>query len=346
MFLANPPLKSTIVEQEARTSETIAQPLPDEQSSSLALHHSSTSNVLKSVAPTTDTSATRVTRPVIDIGPQAKCKRKLTSIVSNDHESPIIVSSSPSKPTEFWIKELLLFPSDKQVLLSPVQWLNDNIINAAQKLCDATDSKGFQDVLLRQLKPIEPEHSFIQILHVDSVHWITVSNMKCKNNEVVIYDSRYTGLSLKSKLHVSSLMQKHNITHLKFLVASLCQQEDSCSCGLYAIATATELAFGSDPIVCQWNKSHMRSHLVQCLESKVMKPFPKDDRKRSRIGRHQYKVTIEEELYCICRQVNNTKRGMVSCIICKAWFHLDCMGLDEQSVPYQWKCTKHTLVHS
>ena len=226
------------------------------------------------------------------------------------------------------------------MLLSPTQWLNDNIINAAQQLLANNKVEGFQNTQIKQFKPIEPEKSFIQILHVDSTHWITVSNVKChSNNEVIVYDSRYTGLSLKTKLKVSALMQKHSITQLKFLIANLQQQNDSCSCGLFAITTATELAFGvGDPIMCQWHKPQMRSHLLQSLESKLMTPFPRNDR---RTRKKTYLSTIEEEIYCICRQVNDTKRGMVICSICKAWYHLDCMGLEEELIPDNWKCIAH-----
>ena len=65
--------------------------------------------------------------------------------------STIVLSSSPSKPYDFCIKELNLFPCDQHVVSSPVQWLNDNIINAVQKLFNVTTGssvKGFQSTQL------------------------------------------------------------------------------------------------------------------------------------------------------------------------------------------------------
>ena len=240
--------------------------------------------------------------------------------------STIILSSSPSKPYDFWIKELNLFPCDQHVVSSPVQWLNDNIINAVQKLLDVTTGssmKGFQSTQLGwkcAFHAIEPGHQFIQILHVDSTHWITVSNVNCNKNEIVVYDSRFAGLSLKTKLQICSLIREFTLTNLKFKIANMQQQNDSCSCGLFAVAVATELSHGFDPIVCRWRASVMRTHLKQCLENRIMILFPKDDR---RVRGKKYIKTIEEEIYCECREVNDTKRGMISCSNCKLWYHLD-----------------------
>ena len=134
-------------------------------------------------------------------------------IIGNSQE-PIIISSSPSKAStsEYWIKELHLYPSDEYILLSPVQWLNDSIINAAQMLLHkACDKSGFQNTQLGKrlmFEPIQHGASFIQILHVDSTHWITVTNVACNNTgEVIIYDSRFNGLSMKTKLQVSCLLK-------------------------------------------------------------------------------------------------------------------------------------------
>lgn len=352
--------------QSSTTSPPLPQPkrkpptlLPcDKQSLSTSGHNSSnylehkpskktsSKKSLPSASPSSDNVSldhgqSSATSPPLPTQPKRKSPSSLSAIESMS--SPILVSSSPSKPTQYWIKELHLFPCDKHVLSSSVQWLNDNVINAAQQLLLDIDGNskvgGFQHTQLK-LKPIELEQSFIQILHVDSKHWITVSNIRCQSNEVIVYDSRYTGLSLKTKLNVSALMQQHSITKLKFLIANLQQQNDSCSCGLFAIATATELAVGGDPITCQWHKPQMRSHLLQCFETKQMTPFPRNDRGR-RARKQRYILTIEEDIYCTCRQVNDTKRGMVICSICNAWFHLDCMGLTEQLVPDNWKCPKH-----
>ena len=53
------------------------------------------------------------------------------------------------------------------------------------------------------------------------------------------------------------------------------QQNDSCSCGLFAIAVATDLSFGFDPIISCCHTSVMRTHLYQCIENASFVPFPK-----------------------------------------------------------------------
>ena len=54
------------------------------------------------------------------------------------------------------------------------------------------------------------------------------------------------------------------------------QQQDGgpVDCGLFAIAFATELAYGNDPVRVSYVQSAMRDHLLLCLEQGKMEPFP------------------------------------------------------------------------
>ena len=52
-------------------------------------------------------------------------------------------------------------------------------------------------------------------------------------------------------------------------------QQNADDCGVHAIAYATELAHGTDPVLCSWDFENMRPHLIQCLESGVIARFPK-----------------------------------------------------------------------
>lgn len=74
-----------------------------------------------------------------------------------------------------WIANLKLTEQDKMILLDPVGWLNDLIINAAQRLL----KKQFQ--ALGRLQDVVMNFSiqsgnrdFVQILHSND-HWVTVS---------------------------------------------------------------------------------------------------------------------------------------------------------------------------
>ena len=52
-------------------------------------------------------------------------------------------------------------------------------------------------------------------------------------------------------------------------------QAGGVDCGLFAIAYATEIAFGQNPASFIYDQSKMRSHLLTCLGMKQMLPFPK-----------------------------------------------------------------------
>ena len=51
--------------------------------------------------------------------------------------------------------------------------------------------------------------------------------------------------------------------------ASWCQD-----CGLFAIASATSLAFGEDPSTREYCQAKMRTHLLKCFVNKYFELFP------------------------------------------------------------------------
>ena len=51
-------------------------------------------------------------------------------------------------------------------------------------------------------------------------------------------------------------------------MAGMCKQGGASDCGLFAIATATALAFGS--YSTQFQQGSMRQHLVKCFKDGVM----------------------------------------------------------------------------
>ena len=66
---------------------------------------------------------------------------------------------------------------DRATLLSPVGWLNDNLIVAAQNLLKKQSSMpGFQDTYLGQSLGFEIQRGeFIQIFHDGYGHWLMIS---------------------------------------------------------------------------------------------------------------------------------------------------------------------------
>ena len=51
-------------------------------------------------------------------------------------------------------------------------------------------------------------------------------------------------------------------------------QGGSYDCGLFAIAFATALAHGMDPVECFFDQRKLRRHLYQCLVAGKLTPFP------------------------------------------------------------------------
>ena len=59
-----------------------------------------------------------------------------------------------------------------------------------------------------------------------------------------------------------------------FDIMNVQHQTNLSDCGLFAIAFTTELAHGQSPLLCDFNTSLMRSHLLTCLEDGVLRKFP------------------------------------------------------------------------
>ena len=66
------------------------------------------------------------------------------------------------------------------------------------------------------------------------------------------------------------------------------KQPDSSSCGLFAIAVATALTHGLDPVKLKWDVSKMRRHLQDCLETRKLTNFPSRIREKSLLGLYSF----------------------------------------------------------
>ena len=88
---------------------------------------------------------------------------------------------------------------DKQILISKDMWLNDNIINAAQKLlkCKFNYIGGFQDTILQsKLQFSIDDGEFIQILNKNNNHWILVTNVGTQQFSCVRIVDSLKGVSI------------------------------------------------------------------------------------------------------------------------------------------------------
>ena len=246
------------------------------------------------------------------------------------------LTDSPVKQEQsMWLPGLNLYKRDKQIIESSFEWLTDSIIDAAQQLLKKqTGISGFMTPQLAKRKemfpPVPPRTPFIQVIHADGCHWITVSNIDvCSKTEfrdaVAIYDSSLSGsVSLSTKKVICSLVHSRSDTII-FDVANCMSQPNGSDCGVYAIAAATELAYGYDPVFCHWDTINMRAHLLSCLELGTIDRFPTTKRRRVRM---RIRTSIPEELYCKCRMVNDPKQPMICCSNCRKYFHMLCESVD------------------
>ena len=126
---------------------------------------------------------------------------------SVNHYSSINESAtSDMENSAVWINfsPCLLYKEDKEIIQSSA-WLNDRIINAAQKRLQvqATDISGWQSTLYQKSFPnyevIDSEQDFVQIVHIRSYHWATVSNIGCDVCKVNQRVTHITTLKYESK---------------------------------------------------------------------------------------------------------------------------------------------------
>ena len=84
------------------------------------------------------------------------------------------------------------------------------------------------------------------------------------------------------------------------------KQPNGSDCGIFALACATELACGRDPILCEWDVKNMRPYLIEngCMARYTAR--------RIGLGKRIHK-TVEIEIHYVCRLPNDIKRPMIQC---------------------------------
>ena len=124
----------------------------------------------------------------------AATQRKETLVLSNSKSEKIdadllhIVSQNDSA-CEPWIKELNLFQKDMNILRSKKEWMNDDIINAAQHLLKDINPAlpGFQSTACGLVLNFNSEtREFVQILYGEN-HWNVISSIGVPHGTVEIF---------------------------------------------------------------------------------------------------------------------------------------------------------------
>ena len=102
-----------------------------------------------------------------------------------------------------------LYKSDRDILATGL-WLNSSIVNAAQILIKkAYPSQGLQihQTIKRVGSPYPCSDIFLQILNVNTSHWLTISTEDCPPGTVHVYDSMGKNVTLDTKLQIAAIMQ-------------------------------------------------------------------------------------------------------------------------------------------
>ena len=168
--------------------------------------------------------------------------------------------------------------ADKIIIQSKTAWFNDRIMDAAQQLICQALGLEYQSVLnIQNQKTFYPvvhaEH--VQILHDGCNHWFL---SLCSNGRVQICDSLKSKLSRLSLKCIRSLFKHCDDDKGKTVVSflSVQRQLDGYNCGPFTIAYAAELLDGKSPLDARFDVSKMRRHVLTCLESQSLTPFPKE----------------------------------------------------------------------
>jgi hypothetical protein len=229
-----------------------------------------------------------------------------------------------------WKSELFLRQSDKEILQKHNEWLNDRLMYAAMLLLkdQFKHIHGFRDpIMVSALRCNFPGDVFVQVVFHGSDHWITVSNMHCRPGVVRIYDSMHLFLSVTVKQQLAALCQSSEAV-LTMQSMNVARQVGTGDCGLLAIAYATSLCLGQDPVNVIYEQNKLRPHYLNCLNNGRMETFPVIVK---RTVRNPVAFQIAERVHCICRQLYVRGCRMIQCNSCHTWYHAACIALSDSA---------------
>ena len=235
-----------------------------------------------------------------------------------------LTNSSCTQEYSYWIKDLSLFPVDKESIVCG-RWLTDAVITAGQKLLKQAHPHmgGLQPTILGLSLTFEVQRSeFVQVLHIGGNHWLTVSNIGCPHATVHIFDS-LPNIDLPSctKAQIAALLctDKHQI-QLEFQCVQL--QHGSSDCGTFALAYAASLCTRKSPTQTIYIQNMLREHLLHGIETGVLTEFPQQRHKRKPV---KQRGQVLFNVYCKCRQIENGE--MIQCNNCGEWYDENCVDV-------------------
>ena len=185
-----------------------------------------------------------------------------------------------------WLK-LHTYSKKNKIFHSDTEWLNDTIMDAAQKLiCKALGrlESTYQSALeshqsaLNWQKRGTPFFSIsedqIQLMHNSENHWLMSFS---SNNRVQICNSLCKNLTsvIKNCLRAIYISKVEKTGKLSATIVLVQKQSDCYNYGLFAIAFATDVLNGFSIAISCFCVSLMRCHLLEWVETEELTIFHK-----------------------------------------------------------------------
>jgi len=110
--------------------------------------------------------------------------------------------------------------------------------------------------------------SYIQIIHCPTLdHWVTVEVSFDEEVRILIKQS------YEVMKQIASIINTKN-SKIDFILEKTQQQKNSRECGIFAIAFATDLCYGIDPVGCKYGDGKLlKKHFLNCLQEGCISPF-------------------------------------------------------------------------
>ena len=141
---------------------------------------------------------------------------------------------------------------ENDILLDDRSRLNDNLMDAAQKLiCKSLNNlECYQSVLNSQKRDVTffaETKDRIQLMHDGKDHWYLSFSV---DGRVQVCESLRTNLSIVTRKCLKALYRPHLDQNGKLNVALLPVQRQSAgnNCGLFAVAFAADIVYGLSPM--------------------------------------------------------------------------------------------------
>ena len=139
--------------------------------------------------------------------------------------------------------------ADGDLIWSATGWMNSSIVSETQTLLKkmAPQLGGFQETCLGVSCGYTIEtNDLVQVLHNGSDHWLTISTIGARQDELFIFDSLYCSVSQSVKNQIAAILATTS-KRIQLNFVSVQKKSGGCDCGLFTLAFATTLVSGHNP---------------------------------------------------------------------------------------------------